>query len=77
MDKLCMHLVQRTFLACDAALGDAGIAASQLDAVLLAGGATYLPMVQDGVGAYFGQRGRIDFEPTAVVARGASIAKEL
>lgn len=74
MDKLCMDLVQRTFLACDAALSDAGVSVRDLGAILLAGGTTHLPMVQTGVEAYFGQRGRIDFEPTTVVARGASLA---
>lgn len=72
LDKLCMDLVQRTFLACDVALADAGLKVCDLEAVLLAGGATHLPIVQDGVGAYFGRRGRLEFEPTTVVAQGAS-----
>ncbi len=74
MDKLCMDLVQRTFLACDRALGEASVRVSDLEAVLLAGGTTHLPMVQKGVEAYFGQRGLIEFEPTSVVAHGASLA---
>ncbi len=75
MEKLCMDLLQRTFIACDEALADAGVSARSMDAVLLAGGTTYLPMVQDGVGAYFGTRGRTEFDPTTVVAHGASRAK--
>ena len=74
LDKLSLALVQRSFLACDAALAQAGVDARELDAVLLAGGATLLPMVQDGVAAYFGQKGRLDFDPTEVVARGASLS---
>lgn len=72
MDSLAVKLVQRTFLACDVALADAGIGASDVHAVLLAGGTTNLPMVQKSVEAYFGREGRRDFEPTAVVAQGAS-----
>ncbi len=76
VDKLCMDLLQRSFVACDAALADARVRPRDLDAVLLAGGTTYLPAVQDGVAAYFGQRGRSDFDPTTVVANGASHATE-
>jgi molecular chaperone DnaK len=74
LDRLCLDLVQKTFLACDEALAQAGVKPAALDAVLLAGGTTHLPMVQDGVAAYFGRRGLLDVEPTAVVARGASLA---
>ena len=76
MDSLCLDLVQRTFVSCDAAVSDAGIKANALDAVLLAGGATYLPMVQDAVEAYFGRRGLVEIAPTSVVAHGASLASE-
>jgi molecular chaperone DnaK len=72
LDGLCMDLLQRSFVACDAAMAQASIKPRDLEAVLLAGGTTYLPMVQDGVGAYFGQRGHTEFEPTTVVAHGAS-----
>jgi molecular chaperone DnaK len=72
MDRLCLQLVQRTFLACDAALADAGIDVGDVHAVLLAGGTTNLPMVQKSVEAYFGREGLREFEPTAVVAQGAS-----
>jgi molecular chaperone DnaK len=74
MESICMELVQRTFLACDVALADAGVSAAQLDAVLLAGGATHMPVVQQGVEAYFGQTGLIVFEPTSVVALGAALS---
>jgi len=74
LDDLSAKLVQRTFVTCDAALHDAGVRASELSAVLLAGGSTHLAAVRRGVEAYFGQPGRADIEPTEVVARGASLA---
>ncbi len=72
MDSLCMKLVQRTFLACDEALANAGVGAGDIHNVLLAGGVTQLPVIREGVEAYFGRPGLIDFDPTAVVALGAS-----
>ena len=75
-DRLCDELVRRTFVTCDHVLGNAGIRFSDLDAVFLAGGSTLLPTIQKGVEAYFGKPGRLDFEPTQVVALGASLAYE-
>ena len=74
MDRLTAELVQRTFVSCDGVLGDAGVRAGDLSAVLLAGGSTYLPVVRQGVEAYFGRVGCADVDPLEVVARGASLA---
>ena len=52
-------------------LREVGLRPQDLDAVLLAGGSTHLPMVRRGVEAYFGRPGRHDFESTEVVALGA------
>ena len=74
-DVQCRELLQRSFSACDAVLRQAGMKASDVDVVMLAGGSTLLPVVQDGVEAYFGKRGSMGIEPTEVVAIGASIAR--
>ena len=74
LDAQCRELLQRSFSACDAVLRQAGMKASDVDVVLLAGGSTLLAVVQEGVAAYFGQRGAMGIEPTEVVAIGASIA---
>jgi molecular chaperone DnaK len=74
MDELSSQLVRRTFVTCDDALNDAGLRASDLDAVLLAGGSTYLTAVQQGVEIYFGRSGFLDVNPTEVVACGASLS---
>lgn len=73
MDDLSGPIVQNTFLTCDGVIRNAGLRASDLDAVFLAGGSSHIPEVQNGVEAYFGQRGRTDIEPTEVVAIGASL----
>jgi molecular chaperone DnaK len=70
---LCHELVGRTFLICDQALRDAGLQASDIDAVYLAGGTTLLPMVREGVAHYFGSLPRCEFDPMEVVAIGASL----
>ena len=72
--KLSAELVRSTFLTCDSTLGDARIKASEIDAVLLAGGTTKLPMVREGVRKYFGREPRADVDPLTVVAIGASMA---
>jgi molecular chaperone DnaK len=74
LTKLSAELVRSTFLTCDSTLGDARIRTSEIDAVLLAGGTTKLPMVREGVRKYFGREPRGDVDPLTVVAIGASMA---
>ena len=75
LDVQCRELLQRSFSACDAVLRQAKMKPADVDVVLLAGGSTLLPVVQDGVAAYFDQRGAMGMDPTEVVAIGASIAQ--
>jgi molecular chaperone DnaK len=74
LDAQCRELLQRSFSACDAVLRRAGMQARDVDVVLLAGGSALLPVVQEGVQAYFGRPGSMQIDPTEVVAIGASIA---
>ena len=55
-------------------LRQAGLKPPDIDSVFLAGGTTHLPVIQQGVEAYFGQAGLIEFEPTSVVAQGAALS---
>jgi molecular chaperone DnaK len=73
LDVQCRELLQRSFGACDAVLRQADLRPKDIDTVFLAGGSTLLPIVQDGVEAYFGRRGSTGIDPTEVVAIGASI----
>jgi len=74
LDDVCQTLVRRSFVACDDVLRMAGLRPPDIDAVFLAGGTSFLPVIQHGVQAYFGRAGFIEFDPTEVVAIGAGIA---
>lgn len=74
LDSLCQDLMLRTFITCDDVLRMAGLRATDIEAVFLAGGSTFLPVIRAGVETYFGRRGLLEFDPTEVVARGASLA---
>ncbi len=74
LEVQCRELMQRSFGACDQALRQANLKASDIDAVFLAGGTTLLSVVQEGVAAYFGRPGAMGIDPTEVVALGASLA---
>jgi molecular chaperone DnaK len=75
LDRECRELLQRSFSVCDEVLRQAEMRPKDVDTVFLAGGTTFLPIVQDGVRAYFDQRGALDIDPTQVVAIGASMAE--
>ncbi|MGD8863712.1 MAG: Hsp70 family protein [Myxococcales bacterium] len=73
MDRLTQPLVSRTFMLCDQVLREAQLSADRIDAVYLAGGATQMPLVREGVAGYFGALPRCDFDPMHVVGIGASL----
>jgi molecular chaperone DnaK len=73
LSELAQPYVSRTFSLCDQVLREAGLQASQIDAVYLAGGTTLMPIVRDGVAGYFGSLPRCEFDPMEVVAVGASL----
>jgi molecular chaperone DnaK len=72
-NRMTMDLVQRTFKVCDEALQGARMTVSDLDAVILVGGPTRLPIIRHGVKAYFGKEPLTGIDPDEVVAMGASI----
>ena len=74
LEEACRPLVQRTFGICDEVMARAGHRHEGVDAVLLAGGSTTLPMVRRDVARYFGQPPHVAFDPMEVVAIGASLA---
>lgn len=73
LDRLTRHLVERTTGPVQSALNDAGIAASELDCVLLVGGSTRIPAVQDQVRALTGKEPSASINPDECVATGAAI----
>jgi molecular chaperone DnaK len=66
-------LIQRTVGPCQAALKDAGISASNIDEVILVGGMTRMPKVQETVKKFFGKEPHKGVNPDEVVAVGAAI----
>ncbi len=71
--KLTMDLVQRTFKVCDEAFQSAGMSVHDIDAVILVGGPTRLPLVRDSARHYFGREPSTEVDPDEVVALGAAI----
>jgi molecular chaperone DnaK len=72
-NRMTMDLVQRTFKVCDEALQSARMTAADLDAVILVGGPTRLPIIRQGVKHYFGKEPMVGIDPDEVVALGAAI----
>ena len=72
-ESLVDDLVERTMDPCRIALKDAGISASEIDDVILVGGQTRMPKVQDKVKEIFGKEPRKDVNPDEAVAVGAAI----
>ncbi len=72
-EQLCDNLFQRSIEPCRQALKDAGLNASDIDEVLLVGGSTRIPKVQELVNEFFGKEPNRSVNPDEVVAIGASI----
>ena len=72
-EAMVEDLVDRTVEPCKIALKDAGLSASDIDEVILVGGQTRMPKVQEKVKTFFGKEPRKDVNPDEAVAIGASI----
>jgi len=73
LEALVDDLVQRTVEPCKKALKDAGLSASDIDEVILVGGMTRMPKVQETVKKFFGREPHKGVNPDEVVAMGAAI----
>ncbi len=73
LEALVDDLINRTIGPCKTALKDAGLSASDIDDVLLVGGQTRMPKVQETVKDFFGSEPRRDINPDEAVAVGAAI----
>lgn len=72
-ESLVMDLVENSLEPCKKALKDAGLSASQIDEVILVGGMTRMPLVQQKVKEFFGKEPHKGINPDEVVAVGAAI----
>ena len=73
LESLVDDLVQRTIGPCKAALKDAGLNAGDIDEVVLVGGMTRMPKIQEAVKQFFGKEPHKGVNPDEVVAMGAAI----
>jgi len=73
LESLVGELVERTISPCSVALDDAGLSKSDITDVILVGGQTRMPMVQEKVQAFFEKEPRKDVNPDEAVAVGAAI----
>jgi molecular chaperone DnaK len=73
LEALVEDLVERTIGPCKIALQDAGLSTSDIDEVILVGGQTRMPMVQEKVKGFFGKEPRKDVNPDEAVAIGAAV----
>ena len=72
-EQLTDSLFERCLKPCEQALKDAGVSASQIDEVILVGGSTRIPKVQEIVEKFFGKKPNKGVNPDEVVAVGAAI----
>ncbi len=72
-EQLADELIKRSMLPCEKALKDAGISKSDIDEVILVGGSTRIPRIQEEVEKFFGKKPSKGVNPDEVVAIGAAI----
>ncbi len=73
LETLTEPIIDRTFGPCAQAMADAGWTAEQIDEVILVGGQTRMPLVQQKVEAFFGRKPSRNVNPDEVVAVGAAL----
>ena len=73
LENLVADLIERSLAPCRTAMKDAGVTANDIDEVILVGGQTRMPKVQEAVEALFGKAPRKDVNPDEAVAAGAAI----
>ena len=72
-EQLVDHLVQRTLAPCAKAIEDSGLSKDKIDEIILVGGSTRIPRIQQAVEEFFGKKPNRSVNPDEVVAIGASI----
>ncbi len=77
LEALTKGLIERTLAPCRLALKDAGLTPSDIDEVVLVGGATRMPLVRQRVQALFGKPPHCELNPDEVVALGAAVQADI
>ena len=73
LESLVEELIERSIEPCKVALKDAGLSAGEIEEIILVGGQTRMPKVQEAVKSFFGKEPRKDVNPDEAVAVGAAI----
>ncbi len=73
LEEMAGDLIERTLEPCRVALSDAGLTVEQIDEVVLVGGMTRMPAVQEAVKAFFGKEASQGADPEKIVAMGAAL----
>ena len=76
-EKLIAPLIEKTIEACGSALKDAGLAARDIDEIVMVGGSTRVPAVRRAVSAFFGKEVNLSMNPDEVVALGAALQADI
>ncbi len=76
-NRIIQPLVSRTIESCARSLADAGLTTAQIDAIIMVGGSTRIPLVKQTVGAFFGRAVNDSVNPDEVVALGAAIQADI
>ena len=77
MNQLVEPLVERTLNCCKRALQDAGMKTEQIDAVVMVGGSTRMPLIKEKVKQFFGREVFDNLNPDEVVALGAAVQADI
>ena len=77
LESMTMDLIERTLVSCRQALKDADLTPDHIDEVVLVGGSTRMPLVQQRVQALFGKPPHCELNPDEVVALGAAIQADI
>lgn len=76
-NELIQPLVDRTITSCQNALKDAGLTPAQIDAVVMVGGSTRVPLVKESIRNFFGKELHDKLDPDEVVALGAAVQADI
>lgn len=76
-NELIQPLVDRTITSCKNALKDAGLTPAQIDAVVMVGGSTRVPLVKESIRNFFGKELHDKLDPDEVVALGAAVQADI